>query len=39
MSLRDGRLNVTHVHQRGVFTDEERSLFRASLQSDLCGGS
>jgi hypothetical protein len=39
MSLRDGRLNVTHVHQRGVFSDEERSLFRASLQSDLCGGS
>jgi hypothetical protein len=39
MSLRDGRLNVTHVHQRGVFSDEERSLFDASLRSDLCGGS
>jgi len=39
MSLREGRLNVTHVHQRGVFSDEERRLFAASLRSDLCGGS
>jgi len=39
MSLRAGRLNVTHVHQRGIFSDRERLLFRASLQSDLCGGS
>jgi hypothetical protein len=38
MSLREGRLNVSHVHQRGVFSDEERVLFGASLRSDLCGG-
>ncbi len=35
MSLRKGRLNVTHVRQRGVFSDAEQALFRASLQADL----
>jgi hypothetical protein len=39
MSLRDGRLNVSHVHQRGVFSDDERVRFRESLRSDLCGGA
>lgn len=39
MSLRDGRLNVTHVHQRGVFSEDERARFRESLRADLCGGS
>jgi hypothetical protein len=39
MSLREGRLNVTHVHQRGVFSDAERASIRASLHSDLCGGA
>jgi hypothetical protein len=38
MSLRDGRLNVTHVHQQGVFTSAEREIFRAALRADLCGG-
>ena len=30
-----GRLNVTHVHQAGVFTQEERDLFRSQLTTDL----
>jgi hypothetical protein len=38
MSLRRGRLNVTHVRQRGVFAEAEQALFRASLRADLgCG--
>jgi hypothetical protein len=38
MSLRRGRLNVTHARQRGVFSDAERALFRASLRADFgCG--
>jgi hypothetical protein len=39
MSLRGGRLNVTHVHQAGIFSDAERSLFRASLRADLVNGA
>jgi len=35
MSLRGGRLNVTHVRQRGVFSEAERGLFRASLRADF----
>ncbi|MGH0033313.1 MAG: hypothetical protein ACQGVC_26285 [Myxococcota bacterium] len=37
MSVRHGRLNVTHVHQRGLLSDEERSLFRERLFGDLLG--
>lgn len=38
MSLRRGRLNVTHARQRGVFSDSERALFGASLRADFgCG--
>ena len=38
MSLRSGRLNVTHVRQRGVFSPAEQALFRASLRADFgCG--
>ena len=38
MSLRSGRLNVTHVRQRGVFSEAEQALFRASLRADFgCG--
>ncbi len=37
-SLRDGRLNFTHVRQNGVFTDAELACFRASLRGDLLGG-
>jgi len=39
MSLRDGRLNVTHVRQHGVFSDAEHRRFRESLQADLAGGA
>jgi hypothetical protein len=38
MSLRNGRLNVTHVRQRGVFSDAEQALFRASLRADFACG-
>jgi hypothetical protein len=38
MSLRNGRLNVTHVRQRGVFCETEQAIFRASLRADFgCG--
>jgi hypothetical protein len=37
MSVRKGRLNVTHVHQAGLLSDEELSLFRERLFSDLLG--
>ena len=38
MSLRAGRLNVSHVRQRGVFSEPEQARFRASLRADLgCG--
>jgi hypothetical protein len=39
MSLRSGRLNVTHVRQRGVFSEAEQALFRDSLRTDLAGGA
>jgi hypothetical protein len=39
MSLRNGRLNVTHVRQRGVFSESERALFRDSLRADLASGA
>lgn len=39
MSLRNGRLNVTHVHQPGVFSDEEKCVFRDSLRADLVRGA
>jgi hypothetical protein len=32
-----GRLNATHVHQQGVFSDRERALFAAQLRTDLAG--
>jgi hypothetical protein len=34
-SLFDGRLHTTHVHQRGLFSDEERALFAEQLRADL----
>jgi hypothetical protein len=37
MSLRDGRLNVAHVHQEGALTDSELACFRESLFADLLG--
>ena len=37
MSLRDGRLNLAHVHQRGVFSDDELALFRDRIFADLAG--
>jgi hypothetical protein len=39
MSLRRGRLNVTHVRQRGVFSPSEAALFRESLRADSGCGS
>jgi hypothetical protein len=35
MSLHRGRLNVSHVHQRGVFSPAELAIFRESLRADL----
>jgi len=35
LSTREGRLNVTHVFQRGVLEPGERELFRARLRADL----
>jgi hypothetical protein len=37
MSLRDGRLNVTHVQQEGLLGEAERDLFRERLFADLLG--
>jgi hypothetical protein len=37
MSLREGRLNLTHVYQAGVMSDEERGLFMEQLRTDLVG--
>ncbi|MCA9509089.1 MAG: hypothetical protein KC560_00185 [Myxococcales bacterium] len=34
---RAGRLNAVHVHQRGVFRDDELALYRAALRADLVG--
>jgi len=36
-SLREGRLNFTHVRQAGVFSDAELAVFRAALRADLLG--
>jgi hypothetical protein len=38
LSIREGRLNLTHVHQTGVATDAERALLRERLRGDLLGG-
>ena len=35
ISHRAGRLNVSHVHQRGVYDEAERALLRDTLRSDL----
>ena len=37
LSVRDGRLNLTHVHQTGVLSDAERALLRERLRADLLG--
>ncbi|MEE8476536.1 MAG: hypothetical protein V3T01_14360 [Myxococcota bacterium] len=37
ISTRSGRLNLTHVYQRGVFSDPERAIFREALRADLLG--
>ena len=37
MSVRDGRLNVTLIYQRGVLGDDERQRLRAQLLDDLLG--
>jgi hypothetical protein len=37
LSLRDDRLNLTHVHQRGVFSEPELAIFRERLRADLLG--
>ncbi|MCZ6465068.1 MAG: hypothetical protein O7A09_12100 [Proteobacteria bacterium] len=37
LSLRGGRLNVTHVYQEGVFNAAEHHIFRDQLRTDLLG--
>jgi len=37
MSLREGRLNVTHVFQQGLLSDAEHRIFRDQLLGDLLG--
>jgi len=37
LSVREGRLNLTHVFQAGVLSDAERALLRARLRADLLG--
>jgi hypothetical protein len=37
LSIRGGRLNLTHVYQEGVISEEERGLLRARLRDDLLG--
>jgi len=37
LSVRAGRLNLTHVYQTGVFSEAERALFRERLRADLLG--
>jgi len=37
MSLRDGRLNITHVFQRGLLGEEEHQAFEDQLLGDLLG--
>jgi hypothetical protein len=36
-SLREGRLNFTHVRQAGVFAEHELAVFRTALREDLLG--
>jgi hypothetical protein len=38
MSIRGGRLNVTHARQRGTFSEAEQIVFFESLRADLGGG-
>jgi len=38
LSLHAGRLTTTHVHQRGVFAEDELARFREQLERDLAGG-
>jgi hypothetical protein len=37
MSIREGRLNLAHVHQQGVFDDRELARFRDQIFADLVG--
>jgi hypothetical protein len=37
MSVRHGRLSITHVYQDGVVSADERALLRARLRDDLTG--
>jgi hypothetical protein len=37
LSIRSGRLNLTHVYQQGVVSEEERGLLRRRLRADLLG--
>ena len=37
LSVRGGRLNLTHVYQQGAISAEERALLRARLRDDLLG--
>jgi hypothetical protein len=37
LSVREGRMNLTHVYQTGVVSDAERALFRERLRADLLG--
>jgi len=37
LSIRSGRLNLTHVYQQGVVSGEERVLLRRRLRADLLG--
>ncbi|MCP3984590.1 MAG: hypothetical protein GY723_09370 [bacterium] len=39
ISLRSGRLNVSHVQQAGMLSDRERELFQHALRADLLGES
>jgi len=39
MSLRNGRLGVTHVHQAGLFGAGELDVFDRQLRADLLGGA
>jgi hypothetical protein len=37
LSIREGRLNITHVHQHGVLDEAELARFRDHLVADLIG--
>jgi hypothetical protein len=39
LSIRGGRLNLTHVYQDGALSEEERARLRARLRDDLLGRS